>query len=154
MNSALSEPSFRPAHQVADTPQTQPITRQHLASIARYGVQALEIGASPWVQNTTWADQISLRLVAWTAWTVPLSGQLQVLPDPRIQIGDVVRIVDRDGVRIDGVYRVLGYTVQGQGAAVTMSLDVRPLARPDPPQDSGLTLEPILDPTVAVSLPG
>jgi len=44
--------------------------------------------------------------------------------------------------------------VQGQGAAVTMSLDVRPLARPDPPQDSGLTLEPILDPTVAVSLPG
>ena len=147
-------PSFRPAHQVADTPQTQPIGRQNLASIARYGVQALEVGASPWVQNGTWADQLSLRLVAWTAWPVPLTGQVAILPDPRIQIGDAVRIVDAEGVRIDGIYRVLGYTVSGSGAAVTMSLDVRPLSRPDQPQDSGLTTEPILDPAVAAALPG
>lgn len=148
------DPSFRPAHQIAETPAAQPIGRQDLASIARYGTQALEISASPWVQNATWADQISLRLVAWTAWPVPLTGQISILPDPRIQIGDAVRVVDRDGTRIDGVYRVLGYTVQGQGAAVTMSLDVRPLSRPDQPQDSGLTTEPVLDPAVADALPG
>jgi hypothetical protein len=147
-------PSFRPAHQSAESPQAQPIARQNLASIARYGVQALEVPASAWVQNTTWADQISLRLVAWTAWPVPLTGQISILPDPRIQIGDAVRIVDATGVRIDGIYRVLGYTVQGQGASVTMTLDVRPLSRPAQPQDSGLTTEPILDPAVAAALPG
>ena len=117
-------------------------------------MQALAIGASPWLQNAVWADQISLRLVAWTAWPVPLTGQIQILPDPRVQIGDVVHIQDQTGVRIDGTYRVLGYTVQGQGAAVTMTLDVRPLSRPDQPQDSGLSTEPILDPTVSGSLPG
>jgi hypothetical protein len=147
-------PSFRPAHQVAESPQVQPRGRQNSASVARYGVQALEIGASPWVQNVTWADQLSLRLVAWTAWPVPVTGQISILPDPRIQIGDVVRIVDRDGVRIDGIYRVLGYSVSGTGPAVSMSLDVRPLSRPAPPQDSGLTTEPILDPAVYPPLNG
>lgn len=148
------DPSFRPAHQVAETPQAQPVARQVPASIARYGVQALEISASPWVQNVWWADNLSLRLVAWTAWPVPLTGHISILPDPRIQIGDAVRIVDAEGVRIDGIYRVLGYTVQGQGAAVSMTLDVRPLSRPAQPQDSGLTTEPVLDPAVAEALPG
>lgn len=154
LTTARTDPSFRPAHQEAQTPSAAPRGRQNLTSIARYGVQALAIGASPWLQNAVWADQISLRLVAWTAWPVPLTGQIQILPDPRVQIGDVVHIQDRTGVRIDGTYRVLGYTVQGQGAAVTMTLDVRPLSRPDQPQDSGLSTEPILDPTVSGSLPG
>lgn len=147
-------PSLRPAHQVANAPQVQPLARQSLPSIARYGVQALEVSASPWVQNAWWADLLSLRLVAWTAWPVPLTGQIQILPDPRIQIGDAVQITDREGTRIDGIYRVLGYTVSGQGAAVSMSLDVRPLSRPAQPLDSGLTTEPILDPAVAEALPG
>lgn len=154
LTSARTDPSFRPAHQEAETPSAAPRTRQNLASIARYGVQALSIGASPWLQNAVWADQISLRLVAWTAWPVPLTGQIQILPDPRVQIGDVVHIQDREGTRIDGVYRVLGYTVSGSGPSVTMTLDVRPLSRPDQPQDSGLSTEPILDPTVSGSLPG
>lgn len=154
LTSALADPSFRPVHQEAQTPSAAPRGRQNLASIARYGVQALAIGASPWLQNVVWADQISLRLVAWTAWPVPLTGQIAILPDPRIQIGDVVHIQDREGTRIDGVYRVLGYTVSGSGPAVTMALDVRPLSRPAQPQDSGLATEPILDPTVSGSLPG
>lgn len=130
------------------------VARQNLASIARYGVQALEIGASPWVQNAWWADNLSLRLVAWTAWPVPLTGQINILPDPRIQIGDAVRIVDAEGVRIDGIYRVLGYSVAGSGSTVSMSLDVRPLSRPSQPSDAGLTTEPILDPAAAEALPG
>lgn len=152
--SSLASPSLRMAHAEIDTPQAQPVSRQNAASVARYGVQALEIAASPWVQSVFWADTISLALVAWTAWPVPLTGKIQILPDPRIQIGDVVRIVDRDGTRIDGIYRVLGYAVRGSGASVAMTLDVRPLDRPALPEDAGLTMEPVLDPAVTDLLPG
>ncbi|WP_435109384.1 hypothetical protein [Nocardiopsis synnemataformans] len=152
--SDLGAPSLRLAHAEIDTPRAQPIGRQNLESIARYGTQLLEIGASPWVQNSIWADQIGLALVAWTAWPVPLTGAVEILPDPRIQLGDVIRIVDRTGTRIDGLYRVLGYSVRGSGTSVRMTLDVRPLSRPALPEDAGLTTEPALDPAAAELLPG
>lgn len=154
LSTTLADTSLRLAHSEVDQPQQQPIGRRNLTSIERFGVQSLEIGASPWVQNSIWADQISLALVAWTAWPVPLTGLVDILPDPRIQIGDVVHIIDRTGTRIDGIYRVLGYTVRGTGPQVRMTLDVRPLTRPAQPEDGGLTMEPVLDPAAYPPLSG
>lgn len=148
-----NEPSFFTAYRVAEESTGSPLTRLNSASIERYGSHSLEIGASPWVQNAAWADQIALRLIEWTAWPLPTSSTVEVLPDPRIQVGDVVRIVDPTGTNINGVYRILGYTVTGSGASVTQTLDARPLVRPGPPQDAGLETEPILDPGVD-SIPG
>lgn len=154
LSSSGNQPSLRLAHAQVDTPRAQAIGRQDTASIARYGTQLLEVAASPWVQNSVWADQLSLALVAWTAWPVPITGAVEVLPDPQVQIGDVVNILDPSGVRVAGLYRVLGYTVRGAGAGVRMTLDVRPLARPALPQDAGLTTEPVLDPAAGGSFPG
>ncbi|MEU0492555.1 hypothetical protein ABZ249_25290 [Nocardiopsis sp. NPDC006139] len=154
LTTALNTPSLRLAHAEITQPRQQPVGRRNLDSIAKYGIQSLEIGASAWVQNAVWADQIGLALVAWTAWPVPLTGLVDILPDPRIQIGDVVHIIDRTGTRIDGIYRVLGYTVRGTGPQVRMTLDVRPLTRPAQPEDASLTMEPVLDPAVYPPLSG
>jgi len=154
LSTSSPSPSLRTAYTQVETISPAPVRRQDLVSVARFGVQSLAVSASEWVQNVWWADGLALALIAWTAWPVPLTGRIQILPDPRIQQGDVVHIVDREGTRIDGLYRVLGYAVSGDGTAVSMSLDVRPLSRPTPPSDAGLTMEPILDPTVAPQLFG
>lgn len=154
LSSTDSTPSFRMVYRDVTEETPLPVTRQVPASVARYGSQSLEVGASPWVQDADYADTLTRRILSWTAWPMPMTGRVEILPDPRIQIGDAVQIVDREGVRIDGIYRVLGYTVSGAGTAVTMSLDVRPVTRPAQPSDAGLTTEPILDPDVEPALPG
>lgn len=153
-SASLSTSSLRLAHATTTSSTPLPVGRQNLDSIARFGVQTLEVGTSPWVQSVWWADGLALALVAWTAWPVPMTGALDILPDPRLQIGDVVRVVDRQGTRIDGMYRILGYTVRGTSAGVRMTVSLRPLSRPAPPEDVGLSPEPVLDPAAAESFPG
>ncbi|WP_157745721.1 hypothetical protein [Nocardiopsis gilva] len=49
---------------------------------------------------------------------------------------------------------MLGIRVTGRGPEVRMTLDVRPMYRPSPPADAGLTLEPIADPAATPIYPG
>jgi len=154
LSPAGTAPSFRIAYTPVQSASPAPVRRHNAASANRFGVQSLSVAASSWVQSIWWADQLALAIIAWTAWPIPLTGRVQILPDPRIQQGDVVHIQDPSGTRIDGLYRVLGYAVSGDGTSVSMSLDVRPLSRPTPPSDAGLTLEPVLDPAVAPTLSG
>ncbi|RCV53466.1 hypothetical protein [Marinitenerispora sediminis] len=154
LDTGLSAPSLRLAWAQPSSTTMLPVTRTDATSIARYGVQALEIGVSPWVQNAFWADNLALRLITWTAASIPLTGAVEILPDPRLQLGDVVQIMDPTGSMISGNFRVLGYQVHGSGSSVTMSVDVRPLYRPAPPADAGLTPDPITDPAAAPPING
>lgn len=117
-------------------------------SVAIYGEQTLEISASSWVQNAAGSDNRAQEILRWTAHPVPLTSSVDVLPDPRVQLGDVVRIQEPTGVLIDGLFRVVGTSVSGSNSSVSMQLTVRPLYRPQAPADSGLTMEPVPDPDV------
>lgn len=153
-SSSLATGSLRWAHADVPSESLRPVVRQHTASQARYGVQSLELGNSEWRQNAFFSDQLARQLLEWTAWPVPMTGDIDILPDPRLQLGDIVEVVEPTGVRIDGLFRVMGYKVSGSGAEVSMTVSVRPLYRPDQPADVGLTTEPILDPDAAPELPG
>ncbi|GAB3209820.1 hypothetical protein GCM10027294_25730 [Marinactinospora endophytica] len=124
------------------------------ASIARYGEQALTLPTSPWVQFADTADAIAGQVLAWTAWPIPLTSSVEILPDPRLQLGDVVHIVDSTGTMADGPHRIMGYTVRGSGPAVTMTVQVRPMYRPARPVDAGLNPDPVADPAYAPLYPG
>ena len=154
LRTSLDEPSLRLAHGTGTDARQSPRTRENTASVARFGRQALSVAASPWVQNWVFADNLALQLIEWTAWPIPMTGQVEILPDPRIQLGDVVRVVDPGGVRVDRLFRVLGYRVSGSGGEVRMTVDLRPIEIPDQPQDVGLVVEPVLDPAVAEQFPG
>jgi hypothetical protein len=124
------------------------------ASIARYGDRSLQVSTSPWVQLAEVSEDLAERVLAWTAWPLPITGSIQILPDPRLQLGDVVRVRDSTGAMLDHLFRVLGIRADGRGANVTMTLTVRPMQRPARPVDNGLTTEPIADPEVAPVYPG
>jgi hypothetical protein len=145
-DSSLSAGSLRFAFADNSSETLRPVVREDADSIARYGQQALEVPTSDWVQNAFFADNLALALLTWTAWPVPLTSPVTILPDPRLQTGDVVLIQDPTGSMIDGTFRVLGYTVRGDGSDVEMTVDVRPLYRPRRPVDADAAVEPILDP--------
>lgn len=143
------EPGESSFYVVYDDPTVEDATSATVTdsdSVARYGKQTLDIGASPWVQSMPWARALAENLAGWTAWPLPKSSDVQILPDPRIQVGDVARVEDLSGTHIEGNYRVMGYSVKGSGSSVTMTLDLRPLSRPDRPEDAGLDREPVLTP--------
>lgn len=145
-DTSLSSNSLRMAFATVPQETLRPMTRTDAVSAARYGSQALELPASQWRQSTWFADAIALRLIDWTAWPMPVSQPVEILPDPRIQIGDVVRVQDSTGSMVDGLFRVLGYSVTGSGTQVRMTVTVRPLYRPARPVDAGLSPDPVLDP--------
>jgi hypothetical protein len=152
-SSSLSEGSLILAHTDTTSERVTPVTRSDEASRARYGDYALDVASSDWVQSAFFADNLASQILEWTASPIPLLGDVDILPDPRIQLGDVVRLRDTTGAMVDGLFRILGYRVKGNGPSVSMSISVRPLYRPDAPVDAGLTTEPILDPA-APELPG
>jgi hypothetical protein len=76
--------------------------RQDAASQARYGVQPLDVAANVWRQSTTAADGLADHLIVVLASPSPTLGGVTIVADPRLQLGDRVRVADPDGLVLDG----------------------------------------------------
>lgn len=74
----------------------------------RYRVQPLAVAASSWRQREESADAIARRLIGDLAFPRPVIRNVGVVGDPRLEIGDLVELVDRDGLGVDGAYRIAG----------------------------------------------
>lgn len=112
------------------------------SSQARYGVQTYEHDVKGWVQENASGQALAEALRNAGAFPPPLLQQVEILPDYRIRLGSVVRVVDRTGAQLDTLAWVIGIKTTGGGGRITQTLTLRGTATNGLPTDTGLTPDP------------
>ncbi|HEX8626742.1 MAG TPA: hypothetical protein VF755_01035 [Catenuloplanes sp.] len=72
--------------------------------------QPLRLPDSQWVQRHDVAAALAAAILPDVADPRPVVTDLAIRGDPRIQLGDRVRLVDRDGIGVDGDWWITGIT--------------------------------------------
>ncbi|WP_327354625.1 hypothetical protein [Streptomyces sp. NBC_01304] len=112
-----------------------------------YGKQQYVAPASDWVQTQAASSTLSQAMLNAGRYPVPVLGEVDVLHDPRIQLGDVVRVVDSAGAELDTLAWVVGLRItHTAGAAPQQVLTLRGTAYNGAPADAGLTPDGPVDP--------
>ncbi|MGW8327317.1 hypothetical protein ACWGLE_05320 [Streptomyces sp. NPDC055897] len=111
-----------------------------------YGTQQYEHDVRGWVQTIDAATELAVALRNAGSFPAPLLQSVEVLPDPRIELGDVVRVRDTTGAQLDALAWVIGIRTSGADGRVTQTLTLRGITPNGTPQDAGLTPDPPIDP--------
>ncbi|MEU3060646.1 hypothetical protein [Streptomyces subrutilus] len=111
-------------------------------SQALYGVQTYEHDVKDWIQDSDSGRALAEAIRNAGAFPPPLLQQVEILPDPRIELGDVVRVVDTTGAQLETLAWVIGNKTSGSGARITQTLTLRGTATNGTPTDTGLTPDP------------
>ncbi len=142
------KPSVRvlPLKRSAD-PRQRSYARWNTTSQEHYGKQQYTAPATDWVQTSTGAAALSNAMLAAGRYPVPLLGEVEILHDPRVQLGDVVRVRDFAGAELDTLAWVVGIrTTCAAGSAPQQTLTLRGTAYNGAPADDGLTPDGPVDP--------
>ncbi|WP_327073333.1 hypothetical protein OG196_15195 [Kitasatospora purpeofusca] len=123
-------------------PEDTWVTMQNSESQRAYGRQVYDHDAAGWVQEITSAAYLAVYLLDAGRLPVPLLGDVEILPDPRVRLGDVVRVIDRTGAQLDTLAWVVGSRVTGGDSAAKQTLTLRGTASPGFPTDVGLAPDP------------
>nr|MDT0523344.1 hypothetical protein [Streptomyces sp. DSM 41633] len=73
-----------------------------------YGKQQYHAPASDWVQSGSVAYTLAQTMLDAGRYPVPVLGEVEVLHDPRLQLGDVVRVLDTAGAKLDTLAWIVG----------------------------------------------
>ncbi|MFF3750104.1 hypothetical protein ACFYYH_06520 [Streptomyces sp. NPDC002018] len=112
-----------------------------------YGRQQYTAPASEWVQNSATASDLAQTMLNAGRYPVPVLGEVEILHDPRVQLGDAVRVVDTTGARLDTLAWVVGTrTACTAGSAPQQTLTLRGTSYNGVPRDVGLSPDGPLDP--------
>ncbi|MEW2034907.1 hypothetical protein AB0901_30950 [Streptomyces roseifaciens] len=114
----------------------------NIPSRGYYGTQVYEHDVKGWVQTLSAAQTLAIALRDAAAFPVPILQSVEILPDPRIELGDVVRVVDRTGTQLDTLAWVIGIHTTASGGHVTQTLTLRGTTTNGVPADAGLTPDP------------
>ncbi|WP_336319450.1 hypothetical protein [Streptomyces lavendofoliae] len=127
-------------------PSTEPVERQATSwvpgstSERYYGRQEYCAEAGDWVQDYRAAQDLADAMRAAGQYPVPVLGDVEVLYDPAIQLGDVVRVVDTSGAALDTLAWVVGIRTAATAAGtVQQTLTLRGTRTNGVPADTGLT---------------
>ncbi|UFQ15504.1 MULTISPECIES: hypothetical protein [Streptomyces] len=115
-----------------------------------YGVQEFEHDPGGWIQDSKSASAVASVLRDAGAYPLPLIGEVEILPDPRIQLGDVIRVVDYTGASLDTLAWVIGIRTSGAEGSVRQTLTLRATSYNGTPLDAGLKPDPPVDPSVSI----
>ncbi|MEB8344082.1 hypothetical protein [Streptomyces endophyticus] len=140
-------------------PNEDPVDRQAVSYVEGsdsekwYGRQEFYGDQSEWVQDLAAARQLAAAMRSAGELPVPVLEDVQVLYDPRIQLGDVVRVVDTSGAALDTLAWVVGITSSAaSGGGVQQTLSLRGVAPNGVPADADLSPDtPALPPAPAPS---
>ncbi|MGW2425067.1 hypothetical protein ACWC0C_38495 [Streptomyces sp. NPDC001709] len=124
-------------------------TYYNTPSQEKYGVQSFTHDPSGWVQDSDSADALASSLRDAGAFPAPLLSNVEILPDPRVELGDVVRVQDATGAALDTLAWVVGIRTSGDnGGVVRQVLTLRGTTYNGVPTDTGLTPDPPVDPAL------
>jgi hypothetical protein len=119
------------------------------ASERYYGRQEHTGESTDWIQDLASAQGIADALYAAGVYPVPVIGDVEVLYDPRVQLGDVIRLTDTSGTRLDTLAWVIGIdTTATADGGVRQILTLRGTQPNGTPADSGLVPDTAADPAV------
>ncbi|MEE1808912.1 hypothetical protein [Streptomyces sp. BE133] len=91
------------------------------------------------MQNGSAASTLALTMLNAGRYPVPVLGKVEVLHDPRIQLGDAVRVVDTTGAQLDTLAWVVGTrTTFTSGSVPQQTLTLRGTSYNGVPLDTGL----------------
>ncbi|MFT7836914.1 hypothetical protein Q5530_12260 [Saccharothrix sp. BKS2] len=129
------------------SPIRNTVRRVNTTSRTLYGAQVYQVAATPWIQSSTTAGAIADHLLAVGALPLPILGDVEILPDPRIQLGDLVRVVDHIGATLSTPAWVVGIRTNGDDTGrVRQILTLRATTTAGAPTDTGLFPDPPIDP--------
>ncbi|MEU7280436.1 hypothetical protein AB0A69_16855 [Streptomyces sp. NPDC045431] len=127
-------------------PSTEAVERQATSWISGstsekyHGRQEFYAEASDWIQDYRAAQELADAMRVAGQYPVPVLGEVEVLYDPRIQLGDVVRVVDSTGAALDTFAWVVGIkTGSTAPGTVQQTLTLRGTRTNGIPADAGLT---------------
>ncbi|MEU6348870.1 hypothetical protein ABZ896_06040 [Streptomyces sp. NPDC047072] len=139
-------------------PKADPVERSATAYVAGtasekyYGRQQHTGESTDWIQDLTSAQAIANAMYSAGVYPVPVIGDVEVLYDPRIQLGDVVQLTDTSGTRLDTLAWVVGIsTAESADGGVRQTLTLRGTRTNGTPADTGLSPDAPAAP-VAVTL--
>lgn len=104
-----------------------------------YGVQTYEHDVKGWLQDSDSGRALAEALRDAASFPPPLLQSVEILADPRIELGDVVRVVDKTGAQLDTLAWVIGIKSSGSGGRITQTLTLRGTTVNGNPRDQGLT---------------
>ncbi|MEU1018065.1 hypothetical protein ABZ383_02525 [Streptomyces sp. NPDC005900] len=115
-----------------------------------YGIQEFEHDSGGWVQDSRSASAVASVLRDAGAYPMPLLGDVEILPDPRIQLGDVIRVIDSTGASLDTLAWIIGIRTSSTDGSVRQTLTLRATSYNGTPLDAGLKPDPPVDPSVSL----
>jgi hypothetical protein len=75
---------------------------QNLPSQIRYGIRSLDVSGNPFRQSGPAASALADYLAGVLGAPHPTLSGVQIVGDPRLQLGDRVRVTEPDGLALDG----------------------------------------------------
>ncbi|MEV7582227.1 hypothetical protein [Streptomyces erythrochromogenes] len=121
-------------------------TVQNRTSQTAHGVQTYEHQGAGWIQYRETALELANAILSAGAYPIPALQSVEILPDPRLELGDVVRVVDTTGAALDTLAWVVGIKASGEGGRIVQSLALRGTRANGVPADTGLTPDPPVNP--------
>lgn len=101
------------------------ITATDDASIVEHGEQALDLPDNPWRQDQDSVAGLVGEILGQTAWSRPVLTNVGIVGDPRLQLGDRVRIVDVQGIALDGEHWLTGISTTHSGGKLAQRVTAR-----------------------------
>lgn len=92
----------------AETGSTVAAEHRATYSVEQFGEQVLDIPTTQWRQTLTGAQAQAAYLAAQLSGPRPVFTDIPIVGDPRLQLGDRIRLIDADGMAINGTYRITG----------------------------------------------
>ncbi|MCZ4117886.1 hypothetical protein [Streptomyces sp. H39-S7] len=112
-----------------------------------YGLQQYAATGAEWVQDGATAQKLANTLRDVGSFPVPTLSEVEVLYDPRVQLGDVVRVLDSTGAELDTLAYVIGIRTSAvAGTPVQQTLTLRGTSYNGTPYDLWLAADPPTDP--------
>ncbi len=96
-----------------------------LDSQKKYRTQPMSVSLSSWRQSEESAYALSERLLSELSKPRALLKNVRIIADPRLQIGDLVKIQDPDGIGMDNTFRLTGYDITDNGGSLIQSIYAR-----------------------------
>jgi hypothetical protein len=121
--------SVMPANEVQADYQ-YPAVADGGAASSRFGEVAWQASGNQWVQDADTAAQLGQDVVLDSYVPRPNLTDIQIIPDPRLQLTDKVHIQDPDLTGVDEYARIFGWTLNLSGDDWSMTIDARTLAPP------------------------
>lgn len=123
----VGEPSLNIGGQLLRPPVSGAYSsiRTDPTSVAAYGTQPLDASANVWRQSKASADSLAAFLLAALKDPHPTLSGVEIVGDPRLQLTDRVRVVEADGLALDGEFWLVGITTTfaaGDGLAQSVTL--------------------------------